>query len=150
MIKVVRDPQGNRHEIVLDDDLVWLLPYLMASRKFGVPVWRIREIKGYYVPEGKAEAQAAQTILHAGTSRYVITILKFHQSIMGDGETLRVTGYLEASEGFMFEGTLQTLAHELAHLVHWEHTPDRFVLETRILAGYARLAKRLGYRGYEG
>jgi len=41
---------------------------------------------------------------------------------------------------------LITLAHELAHLKHWEHTPEHFKLQTQILARFAKVLKDLGIK----
>lgn len=41
--------------------------------------------------------------------------------------------------------TLRFLAHELSHLEHWEHTPDRMYLECSILSIFMTKLKAEGY-----
>jgi hypothetical protein len=146
MNREVRDPNGNRHSIKVDDDLSFLIPYLFVAKKLGVPVWRISRIKGYSVPYEKSERQLAATIrdVDAPNKKVTITLLKWHQN------DLRASGYESATESNQFENTLDTFAHELTHLVHWEHTADRYIFEKKLQKSFAFTAKRLGYQGYKG
>ena len=78
MIKRVTDDSGRTHEIEIDDDLCYLAPYLMASKKIGIPIWRISKLHGYSVPIDKMEQQQAAIIKDAN-KKVVITILKKRQ-----------------------------------------------------------------------
>jgi len=150
MIKAIRHPNGTKNEIQIDSDLDWLAPYLTKAIKYGVPVWRIGAIKGYFVPSDKQERQMAATIKGAGNSKAVITILKWHQEWRRckDGR-YEVSGWHSADFKHYFECTLESLAHELTHLVHWKHSADRYILEKRIQLGFSRMAKKRGYIGYD-
>ncbi len=45
--------------------------------------------------------------------------------------------------------TLRYLAHELAHIEHWDHTPDRLYLECMILCIFMTKMKAEGYLSEE-
>ena len=148
-MKTVTDPQGHKHVIHIDPDLSWLSPYIGAAKNCGIPVWRIRHIRGYWVPEDRQERQYASTI-RRGNSKLTIMMLKWHQKYRkrSNGK-FEVSHWVYADYKHLFEHTLDAFAHELAHLVHWEHTADRFILEKRVALAFARLAKKRGYRGYD-
>ena len=150
MIKSIRDLNGNEHEVVIDDDLAWLVPYLVLARKLGVPIWRVREIKGYYVASHKMEQQSAATLrdVDQPNKKAVITILKKHQVWSIKNGKFEVSRYVEADKSYFFECTLDSLAHELSHIIFWNHTADRFVLEKKLLYSFSQLARRRGYHGY--
>ena len=44
---------------------------------------------------------------------------------------------------------LRHLAHELAHMEHWEHTPDRMFLECSVMAIFMTKLKAEGYKSEE-
>lgn len=48
-------------------------------------------------------------------------------------------------EAWAQEEVLCHLSHELSHMVHWEHTSERFLLETFIYHQFAVVLHRLGY-----
>ncbi|MCB0802848.1 MAG: hypothetical protein KDB74_07100 [Flavobacteriales bacterium] len=67
----------------------------------------------------------------------------------GEPGVIRVVGHVDALENGHFEDTLNSLAHEIAHLSDFTHTPDRFILECKLMVSFSKLAKRLGYKGYK-
>ena len=148
MIKRVTDDSGRTHEIEIDDDLCYLAPYLMASKKIGIPIWRISKLHGYSVPIDKMEQQQAAIIKDAN-KKVVITILKKRQIMKKTKGKIEVCGYDDADTGFHFENTLDSFAHELAHVLNWQHNQDRFILEKKLQLAFARLAKKRGYQGYD-
>lgn len=151
MIKTVLDLNGNRHETTIDDELAWLAPYFTLAHKLGIPTWRVREIKGYYVALGKMEQQEAATLRDGDqpNKKVTITILKKHQIWARKNGKFEVSHYVEADKSYFFEHTLDSLAHELSHIVHWNHTADRFVLEKKVLYSFSQLARKRGYKGYD-
>lgn len=150
MIKVVTDNNGNRHEICIADDLAFLAPYITAAKRLGIPVWRIREIKGYYVPSDRIERQEAATIRdnEAPNKKLVMTMLTHHQEWTNKKGKFEVLKYNDLDTPGYFEMALDTFAHELTHLVHWDHSPDRYILEKKLQAAFAYVARKRGYKGY--
>jgi hypothetical protein len=145
---LIKDPQGNRNRLEIDDDMSWMIPYLMVAKRKGVPIWRIGQIKGYVIPEGKAEGQQAQIFINENGKKYTITMLKQKQVMGGDGRRQKVVAYQDIEDAYAFEDTLLTLAHELMHLVEWNHTADHLILTAKLFLAFARFAKKQGYEGY--
>jgi transcriptional antiterminator len=157
MLRTVIDRNGKHHDIKIDDDMAWLEPYLMEAGKTGIPIWRVEKIVGYYVPKNKTEAQYAQTSKRIGKKskrtaiKATITLLKKRQVLIAkQNNGIKVVGYEDTDRGHHFESTLNSLAHELSHLIIWKHTADRFILESKLMVRFAKLAKKKGYKGFNG
>ena len=150
MIKVIKDLNGYSHKIDIQKKALWVWPYLLKARQLGIPIWRIKKIKTYYVPHNQEEQQRAQIVRHSGEKKFVITFLYKYQILkhLGAG-VYEFDRYENALDGYWFEETLHSLAHELAHITHWDHDADRFIQEARLHLGFARLSKKLGYKGYD-
>jgi len=149
MIKTIKY-NGRKYKIKLDDDLAWFGPYLTCAARLGLPVYRISEVVGYYVPEHKQERQLAAIYL-LSNGKYKITIVKWRQQWRRTkkGDTFEVSGWIRCDQKHYFESTLESLAHEISHLIYWEHNADRWILEKKIALAFAKLAKKRGYRGYD-
>lgn len=148
MVKFVKDPSGKKYRIKIDEDFEWLWPFFLKAKKL-VPIWRVKRIKGYYVPIQGVERQSA-SITPVG-KRFKIMLLSYFQRLTKSGKnTFKVEAWYSHQTGSYYESTLNSLAHELSHIVHWEHTADRLILEKRIDLMFSRLAKKMGYEGYRG
>jgi hypothetical protein len=112
----------------LSSNMSWAAPFLDAVEDL-VPMERVTEVKGYTVAFGKRERQEA-SILEAG-GRFRIQLLLTEN----EGPTRR---------GLHLENLLAALAHELAHTVHWPHTPEHLLLTAKILQRFARVARKEG------
>lgn len=150
MILEVKDNNGNLHKISISKSLEWTKPYVLKAKTLGVPIWRIKKIKAYYVPENKLEQQHAQIAKSSPTAKYTITLLSQLQikKTVGNG-MFQVDGYADISEGIGFEKTLHSLAHEVSHLVHWDHDCNRLIEEARLFYSFTKLAQKIGYKGYK-
>lgn len=150
--KTVKDA-GKSYKVSLDNDLAFLWPYVLQSKKFGVPVWKIKKIVGYWVPPDKVENQSAQIIKPHHAKKYTITLLKKfqdHAVVSHDDKSKRViTSYTHIKDVKNFEETLHSLAHELAHIVHWHHTPEHLIFTARLFLSFTRKARQVGYKGYD-
>jgi hypothetical protein len=104
----------------------WARPYVESVR-FLVPLNKLRAVKGYVIAAGLSSSQEA-AIIKKG-NRYTITI-----KLENDGKTLHL------------EDLFVALAHELAHLVEWEHTPAHLRLMAEVLQVFANTAKVEGVR----
>jgi len=105
----------------------FLEPYFNSAKNL-VPIEKVKYIKGYSVINGLIERGYGAILRNRDNKTFNIT-LKIKQS-NGQNEYLIVV--------------LDTLAHELAHLVHWEHTAEHLELQTQILNRFSKVAKQLG------
>lgn len=124
-------------------------PYFMYAKKIGTPIWRVAVITGYLVPKGYEHHQEA-AIISMGNHRFKINIRKrkgLYQKIQNEGEC--VESWMGRRCGHYFETALESLAHELSHILFWSHDAGRWEYEKKIELSFARLAKRRGYRGYD-
>ena len=149
MIKTI-NYKGKKYKIKIDEDLAWFAPYLTKAARLGLPIYRIKEVVGYYVPETKQERQLA-AIHDLGHGKYKITIVKWRQQWKRTrkGSSFEVSGWVRCDQQHYFESTIESLAHEISHMLHWEHTADRWILEKKIALAFAKLAKKRGYKGYD-
>jgi hypothetical protein len=112
----------------LSKNVRWLAPYLRAAKGL-VPTHRLKAIGGF-------TARPANDQIHVG---WTLT------DDMKSFRMLLALGFRERGRLFRYRlnDVLQTFAHELAHMVHWDHSPKHWALEARIAARFARVAKRL-------
>lgn len=149
IIKTVTDRRGSSHEVKIDEDLLWLWPYFMYAKRLEIPIWRVAVITGYTVPTGCERHQEA-AIISMDNNKFKINLRKrkgLWKHIQREGDP--VEDWMGQRCSSFLESALEALAHELSHVVFWEHDSERWELEKRIELSFARLAKRRGYRGYE-
>ncbi len=112
----------------------WLAPYVNQVAHL-VPVDRLDMVKGYKVLKNKEINQQGQIIMDLATKRFVIT--------------LRTEKYSKESKKYKNEfisNVLEVLAHELAHMSHWEHTPAHWKLQATIQAEFGNVLNRQGVK----
>jgi hypothetical protein len=119
----------------ISPELEWLRPFLDSAAGL-CNTARVKTIRGYAVPMDKSEQQDAQILVDNKTKQADILIrVMNHRSSAG-----RV---VRRSPSYVSE-VLDHFAHELAHLKHWEHTPEHFKLQTRIMRRFASVLKEQG------
>lgn len=109
-------------------------PFLKGLRL--VDLSKVHIIRGYRVGIGLNENQGASIIKHS-SKKYSINLRT--QVHMENGTTY---GYPTVEE-FLFN-----LAHELAHLKEWDHTPKHFKLETKIMLHFSNVLKELNIQDH--
>jgi hypothetical protein len=100
---------------------------------------RIRRVVGYSVPLDRAIQQGAQ-ITHWGSGYYTISlcITEAHYKNLGK-KNFRRTKNTKYSLAFM----LDSIAHEVSHIKHWEHDGNHMRLQARILSAFAIMVNNL-------
>lgn len=121
-------------KIIISKDIAWIKPFVKAAEPL-VPINNINRILSYRVVPGKAECVDGNNIRHAGERKRTITVKSKNQAFDKDG---RFTGYSDV----LIAHLLDTLAHELAHLVHWEHDHKHYKLTARINIKFAAVLKK--------
>jgi len=110
--------------------MLWVKPFVDSVSDL-VPVDRIMRIRDYRVKKGLDSLSYGSRLTYG--NRYSINIeldvwKKSHKSYVG--ETYQII--------------LDTVAHELAHTIHSEHTPKHYQLQARILLRFSRILKDNG------
>lgn len=109
----------------LDHKLLWLQPYLKAISN-DIDLTKIKAIKGYVVVwknptcEGKAVKEG----------KYFTITMKLNRANLPE-------------PNFLYE-ILHTLAHELAHVKHMDHSPEHLKFTAKLLQKFATVLKRQG------
>lgn len=110
----------------------FILPYLKSARKL-VPLERLDTIKGYKVDLYKSERSYGSIVTNG--SRANINLLITNNYVLENKQ-----------RPIFLMVILDSLAHELAHLVHWKHTPDHMMLQVKILRNFVRVMKKNGVK----
>ncbi len=123
--------------------VAWLEPY-MESAKHLVDVGRVSTVKGFKVALHKNSLVYGTCSPVNGNKRskyYNINLLT-HETVSSSlmQTYFEQTGFSSLTAAQI----LQCFAHELAHVKHWEHTPEHGILEARIWRAFAVEAKRRG------
>jgi len=110
-------------------NVVWLEDYVNSVSDL-VPIEQIKRVIGYKVKIGLNECQdaAIQTANKRG-DKFVISIKLYEQEIL-------------KHKPIHIAFVLDSLAHELAHLMYWEHDSHHFKLQARILFRFGMMLKK--------
>lgn len=115
-------------------NVMWLKPYIMSVKHL-VPINKISKVCGYSVPLHKAEVQDAAIVYPSGKKKAVISIRMTNNDYINEKQ-LRP----------YYAQVLNHLAHEMAHLKHFDHSPKHLELEARIMLKFAKVAAKLGVK----
>jgi len=107
----------------------FLEPYVKSASRI-VNLNKLVSIRAYRVPL----SQTAQT----DGLCYPLNNGKYKISLRLWAKNERKTRHV----GIPWADALYFLAHELAHLGEWGHTPEHYALQARILKAFSRVAKR--------
>lgn len=114
----------------LSKDLFWVQPFLNEVGHL-VPLERLTGLTGYKQRPGRNIGSYGGTHTH-DLQEYNITLLTHEWNV-------RKQKHVTAQDGMV----LDTLAHELAHLVFWEHSWEHFALQVKILKCWVRIVKNM-------
>jgi hypothetical protein len=109
--------------------VTWLAPFLKSVGNL-VPTDRIKWVKGYSVPRGKKPKADAYIHMFGNHKTFHINL---ELSSIKKGKL--ISPYL-----YNF---LDSFAHEIAHLIHWEHTAEHFKLKNQIQLKFVKVLKQL-------
>ena len=110
--------------------MLWLKPFVDSVGDL-VPIDRIMRIRDYRVRKGLESLAYGSRLIYG--NRFSINI---------EPETWSKDS--KRYVGVTLQIILDTLAHELAHTIHAEHTPAHFQLQARILLRFSRILKDNG------
>tara|TARA_R110000851_G_scaffold311678_1_gene471943 strand:- start:37 stop:462 length:426 start_codon:yes stop_codon:yes gene_type:complete len=122
-------------------DLKWVIPFVHFVEDMYPNVKKLTEIRTIRFSY-KSRDRAYGLLEDLGNSKYKLSLRTHYQYI--DFYPLSVT-----KKSFSKLDLLITLAHELAHLYEWEHTPEHRVLENEICTAFMFKLKQQGYKSEE-
>lgn len=110
----------------------WLKPFVEAASKY-INVKKITKVKGFRIPFSLQELTYATVTINR-KNEISINVRIFNQ--------LKVKGKNKHKPASIAQ-ILEHLAHELAHLGEWEHSPAHFELTARIQLEFAKVLRKL-------
>ncbi len=117
--------------------VAWMKDYVQSAKGL-VDLSRLTEIQGYQVPLDKEPTSSASILRNQGNwFKIMIRLTKPQFDNLGNGK-FKAIAHLPEDLAFL----LDSLAHELAHLEYWEHTPSHLKLQAQILVKFAEVAER--------
>jgi hypothetical protein len=128
----------------ISKELRWLRPFLQEVSHM-IPLDRLKRISARRPHREFSKAQRCHGIIshYKWEDSYKITIyLCFIDIDKIDPPKFVMRPYSTID-------TLCFMAHELAHMVHWEHTPDHKILENQIIQIFMQKLKTMGYKSEE-
>ena len=113
-----------------------LIPYFLAAMDL-IPYEKLEVVRGYNASLTRDD-DAYATIWRHTNGRHSIGIrMSDKVTKMARPGWLKVHGKAPRA----LWDLLSAFAHELAHLTHWEHTPEHMQLEARIMLRFVRVCK---------
>ena len=117
----------------------WLEPYLKDAEKL-VP--EVRLVTGVVArkPTRDLTVQRIHAIIHANENKtFKIVLMAARKTLVRvDPPEFKIERYSKIE-------LLESLAHELAHTRHWDHTPERKILECKLSILFMRRLSKSGY-----
>ena len=114
-----------------DKNLSFLKPFLKGISKI-VPIYNVGHIKSYRVAKGLTERGQASIVKHS-YKNYTINLKT--QALVNKGKEHQYE---------TLEQILLDLAHELSHLLEWDHTSKHFKIQSKIMLHFARKLRKNG------
>jgi hypothetical protein len=127
-------------ELKYTKNIACLVPFIeLAIKVAKVDPSKIKRCVGYNVPIDRSHQQAAQIIKR--DRRYTLTfrVSEPEYKNLGDGNFRKLK-----NTPLYLENVLDSIAHEVSHLVHWDHDYKHFRLQGKIKLEFAKLLKQLG------
>ena len=124
----------------LPDKLEWLRAYIDLAKRT-VPTSRLRKM--YIIPSSldkRHKLEGCLVEIKKGKQYDIGIYLEYQEMTFSqDGQVhIQLKPYSKMD-------LVELLAHELAHLKHWEHTPDRRALQAKLAIKFAKQMKEEGY-----
>lgn len=119
--------------IKISPELEWIRPFIRIAGEY-VNTNRIKSVTGFAVPLGKSEQLDAHILVDNDTHKADLMIRVMNHYGAHGRITHRKPSYISE--------ILDHLAHELAHLSEWEHTPTHFFLQHEIMKMFSCIMEK--------
>jgi hypothetical protein len=121
----------------ISSELSWLEEYVQIAKKKIKKKFKISRIKSRYTSKVKYRPYTAK-IETENDYLYLVSIYMDYEEPLNNASKRVIKPYSKID-------ILRSLAHELAHICHWRHTPEHNELECRLLISFMRRLKKNGY-----
>lgn len=122
--------------IIYTKNVLWLKPFVEVTGGL-VPLNKLKRIMGYRVKSSLRPITDAALTKYSKEKQYRMS-LKMYDYHRKQKMYKRVR----------CETILINLAHELAHLVYWEHDPDHFALQAKIMIKFKPILEKYGIKDH--
>jgi hypothetical protein len=132
---------SNEQTFKIHKKLEWLTEYINASVEFiGEENFKkLKSVTYYKIPNTKLSHQYACIWDREGIYEIMICLTANRIAKIKDKYYMRVSEFTKIT-------LLNHLAHEIAHIVHWEHTPEHKILENEICSKFMHMLSQTGYK----
>lgn len=114
-------------------------------------VWRkLLRVKAYKVPIYKAQDNMAACTWYEEDDTFVLSFLKTTRDFKPTTKPTKAGKFIAQNVEYPHRLSLllEAISHEIAHLVHWEHTPEHFALQARIMLHWAKWLAKTGIKDH--
>ena len=124
--------------IKFSKNVEWLQPFTATLANL-IPLKKLTRVKGYRVPLNNQDQVEGCCSTGDNHKSHTITLKIFKH----DKKTLGHQKFkaFRHTRSYVSD-ILETYAHELAHIKHWEHTPSHWRLQAQIQLRFAALLQR--------
>lgn len=129
--------------MMLTKSAEWMLPFIEAVKPLVPKIRYLNSIEFKKPKLNTIKPSHGTTLYDKWSQRYEIVIYSHYSKIL-KRKPMKLT-YVEYS---LIE-SLECLAHELAHLRHFNHTPAHKILECKIKTRFMQMLKKLKYKSDE-
>lgn len=112
----------------LSKELTWIAPFLEEVLHL-IPLERLTDVRGY------RQRRDRNIGSYGGT--HTADMLTYNITLLTHEWNKKKKKHVLVQEGMV----LDTLAHELAHIVYWEHSWEHFNLQVRILHAWINVVR---------
>jgi hypothetical protein len=121
--------------IKFSKNVEWLRPFADKAANL-IPLKKLVQVKGYRVPLENLAQIEGQCVTRDNHKSHIITLRIFKNEQKKVGYN-KFTAYKQSRS--RVSTILETFAHELAHIKHWEHNPAHWKLQAQIQMRFASL-----------
>lgn len=131
--------QERNLKVQIDSELAWLIPYIEIASKF-INIKKINKIYGLRVSKKKDKKDRFYGICHY--DEYDNVSIGLYLDYMSVVSIKKNTWQIK---NLKIQTILASLAHELTHMNHHDHSPDRMIMECKIIIEFMKKLKSDGY-----
>lgn len=124
----------------INKNLSWLKEYLELAQEYVPALKNIKEVKELYHQKNKMQRIQGSLSYDIFFGNYTLSLYTTYKRI--EVKNRRTKAVIKP---YSTIDVLSTLAHEIAHLKYWDHTPKHKMLESQLTMLFMEHLEKLGY-----